>query len=225
MHGQIQRVDGEVPLRITSRPRRGSWIDMKTTRLENMPPTLALSFDRRLALELKARRSVNKRYSIRAFAVLLGVDHATLSQILRGKRNVPLDRIAPWSRKLRLTSAEIAVYQALARVADEHVHLEERRVRQWGAEMLSLLTEPSHLKILQLVRSPDARRDSRWLAAAIGIGVDETNVALSRLLRLGLLEFSTGGWRDTTGLGELTARSFYKFVAAQVVIAPPQKKE
>lgn len=198
---------------------------MTAGRPEHLPSTLALSFSQRLALELKARRSVNKRYSIRAFAGLLGVDHATLSQVLRGKRNVPVDRIGPWARKLKLTSAEVAVYQALARVADEHVDLEDRRVRQWGAEMLSLLTEPAHFKILQLARSPDFRRDSRWLAATIGIGVDETNVALSRLLRLGILAFDSDGWRDTTGLSELTPRNFQRFVAACVVIAKPEKKE
>jgi uncharacterized protein (TIGR02147 family) len=44
--------------------------------------------------------------------------------------------------------------------------------------------------ILELVRLPSFRPNSRWIARVLGIEVDEVNVALQRLLRLGLLEMS-----------------------------------
>src|SRR3954469_19873135 len=52
--------------------------------LLNRAPTTE-SFRERLQRELAARCSRNPRYSLRGFANFLGIDHATLSQILRGK--------------------------------------------------------------------------------------------------------------------------------------------
>ena len=44
------------------------------------------SFRQRLQEELAARCARNARYSLRAFATFLGIDHASLSQLMRGKR-------------------------------------------------------------------------------------------------------------------------------------------
>ena len=43
-------------------------------------------FRSRLQHEWERRRGRNHRYSLRAFARFLGIDHSTLSQILRGRR-------------------------------------------------------------------------------------------------------------------------------------------
>ena len=51
-------------------------------------PTARESFRERLQRELAQRCARNPRYSLRGFANFLGVDHATLSQLLRGKRAV-----------------------------------------------------------------------------------------------------------------------------------------
>ena len=57
-------------------------------------------FRDRLQSEFDARREKNARYSMRAFAKLLGTEHATVSQILRGTRRVPLARIRAWAKRL-----------------------------------------------------------------------------------------------------------------------------
>jgi len=58
------------------------------TNLASAPPrpTEATSFRLRLQAELARRCAGNPRYSLRAFARRLGVDHSTLSQLLRGRR-------------------------------------------------------------------------------------------------------------------------------------------
>jgi len=179
--------------------------------------TLGLTFRERLMLEFEARRAVNRRYSLRAFAALLAVDHATLSQILRGKRSVPVDRIGPWARTLNVSPEEAAVYAAVGRIADENARQREEQLRHWAAEMLALLTQPAHREILRLARSPGFRADSRWLAQKMAVGVDEVNIALSRLLRLGLLEVKAAGvWVDKTGLEVITPQSFRKYVSERV---------
>jgi len=179
--------------------------------------TLTLTFRERLMQELEARRAVNRRYSLRAFAAMLGVDHATLSQILRSKRSVPLERIVPWARQLKVPPEEAAVYAAVGRVMEEQAWAREEQLRHWAAETLALLTQPVHRDILLLVRSPAFRADSRWLAEKIGVGVDDVNIALSRLLRLGLLEVkSANEWVERTGLREITARSFRRYVTERI---------
>jgi transcriptional regulator with XRE-family HTH domain len=184
-------------------------------RLGNM--SLDVTFRERLIGEFEARRGVNKRYSLRAFAALLKADHATLSQIMRGKRSVPVERIAVWGRILKVAPEESAVYAAVGRIADAISRQKEEQLRHWAAEVLSLLTQPVHREMLRLSRTQGFRADSRWLAERIGVGVDDVNIALSRMLRLGLLEIkSAGAWTDTTGLGEITVHSFRKYVAERM---------
>jgi len=178
---------------------------------------VALTFRERLLQEFAARRSVNRRYSLRAFAAMLDVDHATLSQIFRGKRSVPAQKIGAWGRKLKLLSAEVAVYGALARVLDERTRLDEVRLKHWGMEVLSLLLDPAHLGILQQTRTAGFRPDSRRIAQQLDCSVDAVNVAVSRLLRLGLLDAaSPETWRDKTGLDDLTLKNFREFVATRL---------
>lgn len=183
--------------------------------------SLDLTFRERLIRAFETRKAANGRYSVRAFASFLEVDHATLSQILRGKRSVAGEHVRAWARKLKLSAEEIAVYAAVGRMADENARLREEQLRQWAAEMLALLTQPVHCEMLRLSRDKDFRADSRWIAKAAGVSVDEVNIALSRLLRLGLLEVTAAGvWTDKTGLAAITPASFRKFVAERIPSPP-----
>lgn len=176
-----------------------------------------VTFRDRLEQELAARRRLNERYSLRAFAAFLEVDHATLSQILRGKRSIPAERIEPWGRKLRVSRAEIALHQAIGSLIDEDSRRHQEQLRHWAAELLALLTEPVHRDLLRLSRQPVFRGDCRWVAKELDVTVDAVNVALSRLLRLGFLELTAEGvWRDKTGLSEITAERFSTFVVERV---------
>jgi transcriptional regulator with XRE-family HTH domain len=176
-----------------------------------------LTFRDRLEQEFADRRAINKRYSLRAFAGLLGTDHATVSQILRRKRSVPHERIAAWARKLKLSPEEIAVYTAVERVIDENKRRQSEQLRHWASEMLALLNEPVHREILRLLRRPDFKPDSRWIAAETRAALDHVNIAISRLVGFGLLEMGRAGkWADKTGLAEITPKDFRKYVAERV---------
>ena len=61
---------------------------MPTHILHSAPFTAQDSFRERLQAELAARCERNPGYSLRAFANSLGIDHATLSQLMRGKRSM-----------------------------------------------------------------------------------------------------------------------------------------
>lgn len=154
---------------------------------------------------------------MRAFAGFLGTDHSTLSQILRGRRGAPARHIRLWAKKLGLSAEEAAAWIAAEHLPNAPAQERERHVRHWTAEAMGVMTEPAHWEILRLCRTPAFRADSRWLAERIGVSADEVNLALSRLLRLGLLEMSSQGrWTERTGLEEFTESEFRKVALARV---------
>jgi uncharacterized protein (TIGR02147 family) len=60
-----------------------------------------------------------------------------------------------------------------------------------------------HYAILELIQIQGFKTDSRWIANTLGIEVGDVNIALQRLLRLGLLEMSgRDRWIDKSGDAE-----------------------
>jgi hypothetical protein len=85
------------------------------------------------------------------------------------------------------------------------------------AEAMNIVGERAHWEILRLCRNPGFRPDCRSIAETISVPVDEVNMALSRLLRLRLLEVSPQGeWIDLTGLPNLTEKAFREIALARV---------
>jgi hypothetical protein len=173
-------------------------------------------FRNRLEAEFAARKEKNPRYSLRAFAKFLGADHSTMSQILRGSRPVPALRIRAWGKKLGLSAEEISAYIAAGHVPDASVLNRQRQLLHWTAEAMSIVAEPLHYQILHLSRTHAFRADCRWIARETGFTADEVNIAVSRLLRLGLLEMHQDRWRDLTGIADLSPEKFRKLALGKV---------
>lgn len=174
-------------------------------------------FQARLEEEWKNRRKTNPRYSLRAFASFLGTDHSTLSQILRGTRRIPITRLRSWAKKLDIDEAHTAVYIAAEHSPDAPTIERQNQLRHWTAEAMAVANEPAHWHIVRMSRMPDFRADCRWIAQRIGVSVDEVNMALSRLLRLRLLEVrASGEWKELTGLRRLTEREFRRLALERV---------
>src|SRR3954447_4373844 len=114
-----------------------------------------VTFRALLVAERERRRAANARYSLRSFGRDLGVDHATLSQILRGKRRLTARTVRALGRKLRPPAAQIG-------------------------ELCALENESA---VLAAIDRPNFQADSRWIATVVGIPLDEVNVAIQRLLR------------------------------------------
>jgi hypothetical protein len=175
------------------------------------------AFRERLCGEFEMRRKRNGRYSIRAFSTFLRTDHSTMSQIVRGARRVPANRIEAWAKKLGVGDEEIAFYIAAESVPDPAVHARNEQLRHWIAEAASITRGPIHFKILELARTPSFRGDCRWIAAQLDASVDEVNVAFSRLLRLRLIAADRREkWTDLTGIPQLTEREFLGLALARV---------
>jgi transcriptional regulator with XRE-family HTH domain len=123
-----------------------------------------------LNLEFRRRSERNPRYSLRAFARDLGSDHATISQILRGRRTLSSRMVRQLGSRLRLDPSSIA-----------------NASEQQTAE-----------SVLRLAQSPGFRVQSRWIATRTGLSVDAVNIAIQRLLRDGDLVMASSTCWNTT---------------------------
>ena len=73
----------------------------------------------------------------------------------------------------------------------------QAQLRHWTAEAMAIVRGRVHWEIVRLSRQPEYRADCRWIAGQAGVSVDEVNLALTRLLRLGLID---GHWKARPGI-------------------------
>ncbi|MGH9936225.1 MAG: DUF4423 domain-containing protein [Blastocatellia bacterium] len=172
---------------------------MKTT-INELIPRLSPSSGFRLYLqsELARRLSSNPQYSLRSFALQLGINHSTLSQLLRGKRALTPRMIETLGAQLGLRPEEIEAFVAREHQAGDTVV--SREIRWLTLDTAALLSDGSHRAILEMTSMEGFVTDTRWIARALDLTVDEVNMALSRLTRLGLLEMvAADRWVDLSG--------------------------
>ena len=60
-------------------------------------------------------------------------------------------------------------------------------------EASAIILQPVHWDIFRLCRERKFRSDSRWIAEQTRATVDEVNIALARLLRLGMVQTNKSG--------------------------------
>lgn len=176
------------------------------------------SFRERLRAELVRRCSSNPQYSLRAFALDLDVDHATLSQLLRGRRNITAATIERLGPRLGLSADEIASCVRREKAApvaetDDATVLELRTLSQYAA---AVVTEWEHYAILELTHVRGFRPDIGWIARVLGITTDAVTLAVNRLLYLGMLSMADEHtWVDHSGdVVALTSTQPHAFHAA-----------
>lgn len=159
-----------------------------------------------LQAELARRCSANAQYSLRSFALQLGINHSTLSQLLRGKRALTPRTIERLGAQLGLAQTEVERFIVRERLAATGASPISRQIRQLTMDTVSLLSDAVHRAILELTRLDDFKPDSRWIARVLNLPVDEVNIAISRLARLGLLAMTDHStWvdrSDAAGLGQ-----------------------
>ncbi len=168
--------------------------DMKTTTIGDVS---CCGLREYLQRELAERCANNPQYSLRGFARLLGVDHSTLSQLLRGKRRLTAGTVQAFCQRLGISSDEAERFVLFEeRIGHESPDMpSDARVRQ---EVFDTVVEWQHFAILELTRLKCFRPDSRWISRVLDISVDEVNQALALLLHLNLLRMETRAtWQDS----------------------------
>jgi transcriptional regulator with XRE-family HTH domain len=123
----------------------------------------ARSIETVLRTEFERRRCSNARFSLRAFALVLGVDSASLSQILRGRRRLSARAAAALATRLAIPEPQRDA------AANESLRSSHER------------------RLLRQIAAPDFVPSSRRLARRLRLRTDDVNAALTRLLRAGRL--------------------------------------
>lgn len=169
------------------------------------------SFRLYLQTELARRCAANAQYSLRAFALHLKINHSTLSQFLRGKRALTGRTIEKLGTALGLESGQIEVFAAYEKLlAVDNNATVSRDIQQLALDSVALLSDSCHRSIIELVNVEGFIPDVRWIARVINVPIDEVNVALTRLLRLGLLEMTgQNTWLDRSGAAAGTGENHF----------------
>lgn len=187
---------------------------MKTTSSGDRDAEGGNGFRDCLQQELTRRQGANSRYSLRAFALHLGIDHSTLSQLLRGRRTLTPEMLERLGGRLGLGRDAVAGYVAHEARRSAAPGMQTREMRRLTADTANLVADWYHWAILELVHLRDFVPDSRWIARVLGLSVDEVNLAVSRLLHLGMLEMSAPDrWTDRSGD---TTTSYEDFTRAAI---------
>jgi len=167
---------------------------------------------------LRAAMRRNSRFSLRSFAKQLGIDHSTLSQVLRSKRTLSARALEAIGKRMGLSEEAIRTYaQSLRKKPNSKSAPQDIRSFHFDLDTFQLLSVWYHSAILELIQVQGFKTDSRWIAKTLGIAEEDVNVALQRLLRLGLLEMSgRDRWIDKSGDAEFHSAALTEVACNQM---------
>lgn len=153
---------------------------------------------------LSAAMRRNPRFSLRSFAKQLGIDHSTLSQVLRSKRRLSTRALRAVGKRMGLSEETIRSYaKSFRQRSSANRPPENLHSYHFDLDTFQFLSVWYHYAILELIQVQGFKTDSRWIAKTLGIAVEDVNIALQRLLRLGLLEMlGRDHWIDKSGDAE-----------------------
>ena len=152
---------------------------------------------------LRAAMRRNPRFSLRALAKQLGIDHSTLSQVLRNRRHLSARVLEGIGKRMGLSDEVIRAYAQGHKKKKPSNPPQNIRGVHFDLDTFQTLSIWHHYAILELIRVEGFKTDSRWIAKTLGIAVEDVNIALQRLMRLGLLEMAARDrWVDTSGDAE-----------------------
>lgn len=165
---------------------------VKTTRTAGSPiPNEAYDFRAFLCERFRSAAHRNARFSLRSFARRLGMNHSTLSQIMRSKRRLTPHHVRALGGRLGLSEDLIEIYESglKSRTNETFTTPEIRRV-SLDLDTFQLVSLWYHQAILELTHVRGFKPDTRWIAKTLRVSVEEVNIALQRMLRLRLLEMA-----------------------------------
>lgn len=145
-----------------------------------------------LQSEFQKRQTKNARYSLRAFAQHLGVQSATLSAVLKRKRQLPTAKSLKIVNELKLSSTEKKKL-----IKNLKAPLGQATLNQfWSRPQLSIeaatlavISEWEYFAVLSLCKLSDFKGQPKWIAKRLGLTLARAEEVWNTLINLKLLEF------------------------------------
>jgi uncharacterized protein (TIGR02147 family) len=146
----------------------------------------------KLKENLSLKQRSNPHYSLRAYARDLGLHSSTLSQVLKGKRSLPVKNSLEVVTKLNLGPKERtlfleSIYQNKSRLDDIKVDEVDDRF-MLDESYYKAIAEWEHFAFLDLIELEDFKSDLNYIAAKLGITINRAEVVINNLLQLGLMK-------------------------------------
>ncbi|MCT4641350.1 MAG: TIGR02147 family protein [Bacteriovoracaceae bacterium] len=145
--------------------------------------------------ELKLK---NSSFSLRAFARLLEISPASLSEFLNGKRVLSEKMIKKLAIKLSFSPSQynelikkINIEKNRLPIKSEHLNLRKKVHLQ--DDQYFLVADWHYYAILCLVETKDFKKDYEWIARKLNTTASKVKECFERLLRLGYLSFDKSG--------------------------------
>jgi uncharacterized protein (TIGR02147 family) len=149
----------------------------------------------REGLSLKQRN--NPHYSLRAYARDIGIHPSTLSQIINGKRPLPVKDSELVAKRLNLSPKESSLFkESLLRnkstFSQIKISEEDSRI-QLDDSYYKIIAEWEHYALLELFNLQDFNRTNADVARRLDLTSNRTDVVITNLLTCGLLEKEEDG--------------------------------
>ncbi len=145
-----------------------------------LKPHLFRSF---LKERLVSRFQKNPAYSLRAFAKSVGVSHASLSQVLNGRRPLSLKTFEQICSSLALSPKEKSQFLEIPGATKNQPTLE-----QLEQDQFEVISDWKHFALLQLMQLKGQPTDVKSLAFRLGLSSHEVLYSLERLQKVQLAE-------------------------------------
>lgn len=138
------------------------------------------------------RQRANPQYSLRGFALDLGVNDSTLSQILKGVRPITEYRIKSLGRRLNLTPKQI-----LGFVQSHSNDNSTLGFKQLELDTFNVMADWYFDAILELSKLDGFNPDPKWIAKVLGLNISKVRQAIQTLKRLGVIDIDCeGAWTN-----------------------------
>lgn len=147
---------------------------------------------------------------MRAFARDLGVSSARLSQVLSKKHGLSIEAAHEFALKLKLSADETKWFvesvgalhsrnKAQKDAFTQKIQEYKRTAKKFSEihlEYFKVISDWYHFAILELTYLDDFQNNESWMAAKLGITVEEVSEAIARLKNLELIEEVDGKLKD-----------------------------
>ncbi len=147
--------------------------------------------------ELVRRTSVNRSYSLRAFARSLGLSSGELSEILSGKRILSTKSAIKISKAMGLSSMELKhLLRLVNKSKDPDFNKEEYKdllssnfsQQKLSSDQFDIVSEWYHFAILNLAECRDFEWSYTYISKKLNIKPYEVKVAIDKMVNVGLIE-------------------------------------
>jgi uncharacterized protein (TIGR02147 family) len=155
-------------------------------------------YDHTLLLKLLTEEFGNKKlknssYSLRSYANYLGISHASLSQMMSGKRPLTNKSIHKFVDRLMLTPEQLKKIELTTNGLSQLVDYKIPKQNFLSQETYMLAAEWHYYAILSLAETDDFEGTKEWISKRLGISKKKTSESLELLIKYGYLKKDKSG--------------------------------